>query len=358
MTDVARLAGVSQSSVSLVLNNMTGARISEATRRRVWDAVRQIGYQFEPRRQEPPPASGPVTRNLIGYLVDEISTSPHPVVSMDGAREAAWEHGCLLSVFATRGDPDLEAATIRMLAENPALVGIVYSTIFTRQVAVPEPLRGVSTILLNCYSGARDFSSVIPGEVAGGHTATERLIAAGHRRIGFINGEPWMDASRDRFRGYRQALATTDLPFDAHLVRAGDWGPSSGYTHTISLMSQARPPTAIFCANDLMAVGALEALSELGLRVPQDVAVLGYDDQEIAQHTRPGLTTVLLPNYEMGRWAVEHLISDVIHGRSSRLLQVKMDCILVERETVQPVGADARPAAASSHSDVRPDQAS
>jgi LacI family transcriptional regulator len=339
MTDVAKAAGVSQSSVSLVLNDMTGARISEATRRRVWEAVRDVGYQFEPRRQEPPPVTGPVTRDLIGYLVDEISTSVHPAVTIDGARDAAWEHGCVLAVSTTRGNAELEDATLRGLIANPALVGVVYSTIFTRKVTVPEILKGVPTVLLNCHAADRGFPSVTPGEVTGGHTATARLIQAGHTRIGFINGEPWMEAARDRFKGYRQALSTADLPFDADLVRDGDWAPTSGYEQTRSLMGLPRPPTAIFCANDLMALGCMEALRDLGREVPRDVAVIGYDDQEMAQHTRPPLTTVLLPNYEMGRWAVEYLIADVIHGHTSRLRQVKLDCPLVERGSVQSPGA-------------------
>lgn len=334
MTDVAKLAGVSQSSVSLVLNNMTGARISDATRQRVWEAAHSLGYQMGPKGQQPLPQTGPVTKNLIGYLVDEVSTSPHPVQSIDGAREAAWEHGCLLSVFVTRSNPELEEATLRSLLANPALVGIVYSTIFTRKIDVPELLRGTPTVTLNCYTGTRAYSSVVPAEVVGGYTATERLIQAGHRRIGFINGEPWMDAARDRYKGYRQALATADIPFDAAMVRDGDWHASTGYEHTISLMREAVPPTAIFCANDLMAVGCLEALKELDLRIPDDVAVIGYDDQEVAQHTRPALSTVLLPNFEMGRWAVEHLISDVIHGQVSRVMQVKMDGLLVERSSI------------------------
>lgn len=342
MTDVAKLAGVSQSSVSLVLNRMTGARISDATRRRVEEAARLIGYQLEPRGQQPLPETGPVRRDLIGYLVDEISTSPHPVQSVDGAREAAWEHECVLAVFATRGNPELEAAALRSLASNPALVGVVYSTIFTRRVEPPAALRAVPTVLLNCYDADRAVASVVPGEVAGGHAATERLVRAGHRRIGFINGEPWMDAARDRFKGYRQALATADLPFDPRLVRDGDWAPSSGYEHTLSLMREPRPPSAIFCANDLMAVGCYEALKELGLRIPDDVAVMGYDDQEIAQHVRPALSTVLLPNYEMGRWAVEQLVSEVIHGQGARRLQVKMHAPLVERDSVQPA-LDAPP---------------
>ncbi len=139
---------------------------------------------------------------------------------------------------------------------------------------------------------------------------------AGHRRIGYINGEPWQDAARDRLKGYRTALATADLPFAPELVREGDWSSGLGFEQTLSLMREPNPPTAIFCANDLMAIGAIEALKQLGLRVPEDVSVLGYDDQEIARHTHPPLSTVVLPNYELGRWAVETLLQEE-HNRAA-----------------------------------------
>jgi LacI family transcriptional regulator len=338
MKDVAKLAGVSQSSVSLVLNRTTGARISEETQRRVRETAKQLGYQLVARGHAPsdvPPAGC----NVVGYIVDEISTTPRPIVTIDGAREAAWEHGCVLSIFATRGDADLEAAALRALLAQPALVGVIYSSIFTRRVEMPALLSGVPTVLLNCYTADGALPSVVPGEVAGGHTATERLLREGHRRIGLINGEPWMDGARDRLKGYRQALATADLPFDPTLVRDGDWMPTSGYEHARSLMREPRPPTALFCANDLMALGALEALKEMGLSVPADVSLIGYDDQEMAQHTRPALTSILLPNAEMGRWAAECLVAEVIHGRPVRPRHVKMDCPLVERDSVGPIRA-------------------
>src|SRR6185312_3342088 len=121
------------------------------------------------------------------------------------------------------------------------------------------------TVLLNCYVADRSLPSIVPAEVLGGRTATERLIRAGHRRIGLIEGEPWMDASRDRLKGYRQALASHEIPFDPVLVRPGNWEPSAGYEQTIVLMNLPQPPTAIFCANDLMALGCYEALKEMGL---------------------------------------------------------------------------------------------
>lgn len=353
MTDVAKAAGVSQSTVSMVLNEMPGARLATSTRARVMRAALDLGYRL-PRRAPDLPRpyesgsagqTGGVRRTLIGYLVDEISTSPHPVVSLDGARDAAWEHGCVVSVSVTRSNPDQEAAAIAALKSHPQLLGVIYSTIFTRGCEVPNALMDVPCVLLNCHDDRFQLPTVVPGEVAGGHAATDRLIAAGHRRIGFINGEPWMEAAQDRFKGYRRALATADLPFDPELVRDGDWMSGTGFECTLSLMALQRPPTALFVANDLMALGALEALKQLGRKVPQDVAVIGYDDQEISRHTHPPLTTMVLPNYEMGRAAVETLMeltaASSVQGQgggkahSARRRMLKIECPLVERETVQ-----------------------
>ena len=344
MTDVAQAAGVSQSTVSMVLNSVQGARLSADTRARVLAMAIALGYRL-PGREAPPLLSNPTAapagpqRNLIGYLVDEISTSPHPVVSVDGAHDAAWAQGCLLQVAVTRNNVEQEAAAIAALRAHPALLGIIYSTIFTRRVSVPTGLAQVPTVLLNCHEADKKYPAVVPAEVHGGHIATEHLINQGHRRIGFINGEAWMEAAQDRCKGYRRALATADLPFDATLVMDGDWMSGSGFESTLILMRLRQPPTAIFCANDLMALGALEALKQLNLRVPQDVSVMGYDDQEISRHSHPPLCTVLLPNYEMGQTAVELLLA-LVHDRppagGARRSLVKVDGPLVLRGSVGP----------------------
>ena len=343
MTDVAKAAGVSQSTVSMVLNNMAGARLSAETRARVFEEAARLGYRLPRRDGTPAPLAtgGEQRRSVVGYLVDEISTSPHPVVSLDGARDAAWEHGCTVSVMVTRGNPSQEAAAIESLKAHPGLLGIVYSTIFTREVNLPEALRDGAwpVVLLNCHDDLRKQPAVVPGEVGGGQAATEHLIAKGHSRIGFINGETWMEAAKDRLKGYKRALATADLPFDPALVRDGDWMSSTGFDATLSLMKAARPPTAIFCANDLMALGALEAVKQLGLRVPEDVSIMGYDDQEISRHTHPPLTTMVLPNYEMGRAAVDALLAlaaaPATDADGHRRWLTKIECPLVERDTVR-----------------------
>ena len=334
MTDVAKAAAVSQSTVSMVLNNVAGARLSPETRARVLSAALDVGYRL-PRRDQA--ATAVPVRHVIGYVVDEISTSPHPVVSVDGARDAAWEQGCVLQVVVTRNNPVQEAAVLQALKASPALLGVIYSTIFTRQVTANALLDDLPTVLLNCHEADKRHPAVVPSEVSGGHTATEYLIQRGHRRIGFINGEPWMEAAQDRLKGYRRALATADLPFDPDLVLQGDWMSGTGFDGAMRLMQLARPPTAVFCANDLMALGALEALKQLGLRVPDDVSVIGYDDQEIARHTHPPLSTVVLPNYEMGQVAVEQLLrmtrATNEPARPHRLL-TKVEGPLVLRESV------------------------
>ncbi|SAK45264.1 LacI family transcriptional regulator [Caballeronia glebae] len=336
MTDIAKLTGVSQSTVSLVLNNASGAKFSDTTRDKVLRAAQDLGYRMTQR--EPVAAlDSQRERNLIVYLADEISTSPHPVVSIDGARDAAFANGRMLAVYSTHGNAQIEARVLDATLGNPNVLGVIYATVYTRRVTLPAVLAKVPTVLLNCYTSDGSVSSVVPAEVAGGHTATDHLLAAGHKRIGYINGEPWQDAARDRLKGYRTALATADLPFAPELVREGDWSPDTGFEQTLSLMREPNPPTAIFCANDLMALGAIEALKQLGLRVPDDVSVLGYDDQEIARHTHPPLSTVVLPNYELGRWAVETLLQEEENraaGAPVRRRTVKLDGPLIERGSV------------------------
>jgi LacI family transcriptional regulator len=327
MTEVALAAGVSQTTVSLVLNDVRSARFSAETRTRVLEAARRLDYQVVRRR--PAPAPGAV--GAIAFVVDEISTDPWMALALDGISEKAWEHGIPVCAATTRGDGDIEQAVLREMSSRP-LLGLIYGTINTRRIERLALHRDVPIVLLNCYLSDHTLPSFVPAEVAGGHTATQHLIAAGHRRIGFINGEPWMDASRDRLKGYRRALANADIGFDAELVRHGNWEPSAGYERTRELMALPLPPTAIFCGNDIMALGCYEALKEMGHRIPEDVAVVGYDDRELAQYMRPPLTTVLLPHYEMGAEAAEYLIEHAARPKTGPM-QIKVEGQLVERRS-------------------------
>jgi LacI family transcriptional regulator len=330
MTDIAARAGVSQTTVSLVLNDVLGARLTDQTRLLVLEAARELGYHRHKRRRGVRAAGS--AAKVIGVMVDELSTDPWCAIGLDGIREKARERGLIVSVAVTQGNAELEQAVLAHFRSMP-LLGLIYGTIQTRQVRLSSALRQVPIVLLNCYAADRTLPSVTPREVAGGRTATEHLIRAGHRRIGLITGEAWMDAMADRLKGYRQALASHKIPFDAALVRPGNWEPSAGYAQTFALMQLADPPSAIFCANDLMALGCFDALKEMGRRIPDEVAVIGYDDREIAQFLRPALTTILLPHFDMGMLAMEQLIEQSRRPQR-RPQQVKVDCPLVDRASV------------------------
>lgn len=331
MVDVAARAGVSQTTVSLVLNNSLGSRLSTLTRQRVREAARELGYTLPRHGPAEPDRVGSTT---IAFISDEISTDPWCAMQLDAVRERAWENGLTVIAGVSHGDEALERALLAGLEGRP-LVGLIYATILTRRIRPLPELYAGPTVLLNCFVQDHSLASVVPGELLGGYVATLALIRAGHRRIAHIAGQSWTDPSRDRLSGYRRALAEYDILFDPALVRPGNWEPPTGYEHTRALMALPEPPTAIFVANDMMAVGCYDALKELGLRIPRDVSVVGYDDREIAQFMRPPLTTVVLPHQEMGRQAAETLIDGGVRP-DGRQPQIKVECPLVERESVAP----------------------
>ncbi|WP_175865999.1 LacI family DNA-binding transcriptional regulator, partial [Burkholderia cepacia] len=148
MTDIAKITGVSQSTVSLVLNGAVGAKFSDDTRQKVLKTAEELGYQLPTRARAP---AAPGERHQIVYIADEISTSPHPVVSIDGARDAAWNNGCLLAVYSTHGNAEIEQRVLQQALSSPNVLGVIYATVYTRKVTVPAALLKVPTVLLNCY---------------------------------------------------------------------------------------------------------------------------------------------------------------------------------------------------------------
>lgn len=323
MKDVAIRAGVSQSTVSFVLNGLEDMRISRETRKRVMEAVEELGYR--PRSAgRPPKAAG---AGVIGLMFDEIATSPFAAISIEGVQEAAWKAGIIVEVVMTGGDKDYESEVLKKWAGDSA-IGVIYGSILTRELSAPDGLSRHRSALLNCNDAEGRYASVVPAERRGGEVATAALIAAGHERIAFISGEPWMEASDQRMEGYERALRAARIPVDPSLIVEGNFMPSGGRTGTLKLMQAGSRPDAIFCANDLTAVGCYEALKELGEMPGETIAVMGYDDQEIAQHLSPSLSTVLLPHREMGQWCVDQLLRPEHSAVYERL-----ECPLVLRES-------------------------
>jgi LacI family transcriptional regulator len=330
MKDVAKLAGVSQTTVSFVINNNPDGGIPEETKERVWAAVLDLGYRPNVlaqslRRQK----SG-----IIGFVTDEIATTPHAGKIFEGAQDVAWEHGKILLLVNTQNNPEIKKAAIEKLLDH-WVEGMIYATMYHRQVSPPETLWEIPTVLLDCFVEDRSLPSVVPAERDGAYRAVNILIEKGHRRIGFINNRDSIPASVGRLSGYKEALADNDMPFNESLICEFESIAEGGYQGAQCLMKVEEPPTSIFCFNDRMAMGAYDALRKLGLSIPKDIAVMGFDNQElIAAHLYPALSTMELPHYQMGEWAANKLIEYSDDPERINPVQHTIRCPLIMRESV------------------------
>lgn len=302
MRDVAKAAGVSVATVSHVVNDKPGARIGDDARRRVQDAVLELGYR--PNALAKTLSQG--GSRFIGLVADAIATTPFAGQIIHGAQDEAWKHGYVLLVANTEGDPVVEKDVIAMMLEHQ-VHGILYSTWYHREIVVPEILQQTDTVLVDCFSADGALPAVVPDERQGGRTATEQLLAAGHRRIAFINTTTPSPARSDRLAGYRDALEAAGVEFDARLVLEAEPQQEGGYAAAEAIVASG--VTAVFCHNDRVAMGLYDGLRERGVRIPADIAVIGFDNQDvIAAHLRPPLSTVALPHYELGAAGVRVLL--------------------------------------------------
>lgn len=328
MGDIAERVGVSRTTVSFVLNDRADAGIPDETRRRVIDAAAELGYR---------PNAGAralAARRSDWYgIVTEIVTAPFAVDVIKGAQDRALEQGKFLLITSSEPEVATEAAGIEKLLEQ-RVEGILYAATWHRAVRVPDVVREVPAVLVNCFDAEGSLPAVVPDEVGGGRRATQRLLDAGHTRIGFITLDPTIPASVGRRQGYEEALGAAGVPVDPSLVVAGDATADGGYASACELLDRADRPTAIFCGNDRMAMGAYDAIKERGLAIPHDVAVVGFDNQElIAAYLRPRLTTIALPFQEMGARGVD-MLAALTTGQSIGTETVTIDCPLLERSSV------------------------
>ncbi|MGS2648838.1 substrate-binding domain-containing protein [Streptosporangium sp. LJ11] len=330
--DVARLAGVGTTTVSVVLNNVDGVRVGAETRQRIIDAAEQLGY-----------TSDPIARSLrtrrtqtIGFVSDVIATTPFAGRMIQGAQETAWQAGYLLVLVNTGGDRDVQERTVSELLKRQ-VDGVLFATMYHQEVELPAALAKVKTVLLDASPLGTDLPHVVPDERGGALAAVGELISAGHRRIGFATEALPVPAAGRRLEGYAQALKPAGIAWDPALVIAEHGDTAGGYRAAHRLLALPEPPTAIFCYNDRMAMGCYRAAAERGVSIPRDLSVVGYDNQDlIAPELFPALTTVALPHYEMGAWAARallDLIEDNPRDEDSRHL---MPCPLIRRDSVGP----------------------
>lgn len=322
--DVARLAGVSTATVSRALNG-TG-QIAPATRRAIDDAVEQLGYHPNTA------ARSLVTRSTqtIAVLLPDI-TNPFYAALVSGVQERALEAGHTLLLCTTESDPDREDDYLRLLRAKQ-VDGVLVDGLVLPPARIARFVReGLPIVCLDRDVDSTRVPLVQVNNRRGARLATEHLLSLGHRRVAHVSGTPDLGISEERIAGYRDAHNAFGYNVDEELIAVGGFNEEGGYAATKELLDDVRYPfTAVFAANDLSAVGVLSALTESGLRVPQDVSVVGFDDLRLSRFTTPPLTTIHQPATEIARHATE-LLLDLAAGRPVEQMRTLLEPELVVR---------------------------
>jgi LacI family transcriptional regulator len=328
---VAKRAGVSRTTVSFVLNNVKEANISEETRQRVLAAAEEL--QYVPDATAQALASGR-TRTL-GMV---FRTHSHGVADLahmqilQGLMSVASQSGVRLLVDIVNEN---DTADIYVsLSRNKRIDGLILSDPRIDDRALYDLLDDdFPIVLLGRLPGVK-VSSVEFDNRGGGRTAVDHLVSQGHRRIGFIGYAPvYFTGVNERLSGYRDALAAAGITFDERLVCFGDFNDTgAGFAAATSLLELPARPTAIFVSSDVLAFPTLTAIHQHGLRIPEDIAVVGFDDNPLSRYAYPPLTSVYLPFEEMGRRAGEMLLNMLLHPDAPKR-EVLLDGQLIVRES-------------------------
>jgi LacI family transcriptional regulator len=328
--DIADLAGVSIATVSRVLNDRPD--VAPETRRTVLQVVREHG--FSTNRGARGLSSG--RTGIIGLTLPLVADAYFgPMLS--GASEALYEEDMRIILCPTLHEHDREVSLVQRLMR-----GTTDGAILMLPEESPEELlklqqQGFPFVVVDPREPPPDgIPCVSAMHAAGAKLATEHLLELGHRRIGAIAGNPGWYATEERLIGFRAALAAAGILPDPELIVYSDWRLPRGTTAAEELLALSNPPTAIFGFNDNVAIGALHAARKRGLRVPEDLSVVGFDDTAQAEIVMPSLTSVRQPLAEMGRMGVS-LLTRLLEGQRLDALRIELSTVLVVRESTGPV---------------------
>ena len=326
--DIARLAGVSHSTVSRALQN--SPLVNSQTAGEIQRIARDLGYRASAV------ARGLVTRKTrtIGVVVTTISD---PFVSevVSGIELAANDNGYSVFLAESSADPTREQNVVHSFAER-RVDGIVVTS--SRVGALYTPLLSemmVPIVLINNQHPGQFVHSVMIENLEASREATDYLVRLGHRRIAYVGDRYGHQSDTERFAGYREALEQAAIPFLPELVVHGDGQPEGGAVAMDKLLSLDHPPTAVFCYNDLTALGVLRSIHIRGLRVPEDISLIGFDDLFFVSYTQPQLTTVRQPMRKMGRMALEVLLKLMSGEQSAEAIKVPAE-LIVRESTASP----------------------
>jgi len=329
--DVASMAGVSRTTVSVVLNNKPGIHISPATRQRVIDTANSLGYVPDAAAQALVSGRARIVGLILARCSYHISSDAFIPQILEGLLDTIHQHDLRLLVDIV--DPEhQEQAYLRLVRAN-RIDGILLSGPLADDLALRVLQKeGFPTVIVGQIPEA-DLWSVDIDNRAAARMATTHLIRLGHTRIAFIsNAPPMYAAAVDRLGGYRQALESYSIAFDPSLVRYGDFTMDSGYHQMSQLLDGKAHFSAAFVASDTLAVGAKAAIRERNLRIPEDIALVGFDDLPFARYTEPALTTIRLPVAELASYA-SNLLIRIMNGERPEKTGITLDVELVVRDS-------------------------
>jgi DNA-binding LacI/PurR family transcriptional regulator len=328
--DVAQLAGVSRTTVSFVLNNVAGVNLSEATRKRVLEAARQLNYH--------PNASGRKLVSGKSYTIglvlqqspDQIFADALLIRVLLGVEQAAAQQG--YHVLLKPMDKKHSSDYTNLVQENNVDGIILSGPREDDQDIIRLHKEGYPVVLMGQMPGT-EIPYVDINAQDGAVTAVEHLIELGHTRIAMItNASLDYVSAQQRRAGYREALEKHSITYDENMVREGAYTPASGHKAMLDLLKQQPTPTAVFVASDVVAMGALQAIRTKGLAIPDDIAVVGFDDIPLAAYYTPALTTIHLPAFGLG-WAVGERLVNIIQGETLESNGTFLESRLVVRES-------------------------
>lgn len=298
--DIAKIVGVSTATVSRALNNK--GYVSEDLKRKIWKVAEELNYVPNAHAR-----SLMSKRSLMISLIIPDIVNPFFSLVARGVGDAAERYGYSLLICNTDGSRFTEKKYVQMYRERQ-VDGIIFVASESSGSYLQDLVNdNIPIVVADRYVEGIKVDMFLNDNVGGAKEGVAHLIRLGHQRIATIRGPQTTQTGIDRYRGYKEALEDNGLMVLPEYVRDGDYKEISGYREAKKLLQLKEPPTAIFAANDLMALGALYAVEEAGLKVPQDMAVVGYDDIPIASAVRPKLTTVAQPKYELGQLAAERL---------------------------------------------------
>jgi LacI family transcriptional regulator len=331
--DVAQEAGVSYATVSRVLNN--DSHVKPDTRERVIRSITRLGYTVN--QQARMLAGG--RSHVIGLLVPDLGTGYIGEI-IRGIDEALGAAQYDLMLYTTHRRKTKESAYVTSLTQGMTDGLLLVLPRDPEEYLISLRMRHFPYVLID-HQGIGDVESAAGAtNWQGGYDATDYLIDLGHRRIGFITGTLDLGCSRDRLDGYRAALSARQIPIDSCLIREGDFNQPTGYQATQDLLDLPEPPTAIFASNDVMAFGVMEAVRDRGLRIPEDISIVGFDNIPQAEHVSPQLTTVQQPLADMGREATRMLLA-LIQDPERPYRHVELPTQLIVRASTRALDAKA-----------------